>query len=63
MEASELKHDATRDVQRPPEESQASPTISASMSDEEKQQHEADTSPGKVSAFNGLGELDQYLAV
>jgi hypothetical protein len=61
MDSSEPKQNESPEAQSP--HSHDSPTISADMSDEEKQQHEADRTPEKVSAFKGLGWLDRFLAV
>lgn len=44
-------------------ESSHNSQIGAAMSDEEKQQHEANRAPEKISAFKGLGWLDRFLAV
>jgi ACR3 family arsenite transporter len=62
MDSTEPRHDVLAEPQTSPESHNAS-TPSASMSNEEKQQHEADRASKKVSAFQGLGWLDRLLAV
>lgn len=61
MDSSEFNHNKLTESQSP--HAHDSPTISADISNEEKQQHEADRAPEKVSAFKGLGWLDRFLAV
>jgi hypothetical protein len=61
MNSSEPRHNEFTETQSP--HLHNSPTINADMSDEEKQQHEADRVLEKVSAFKGLGWLDRFLAV